>query len=226
MIHSHLWKVGFVLLFLSVLVACGNPAPTTLSAQPCATIVPTNGLSTFRIIPDKTQVSYHVSELVFGHTSLDTHIGTTHIVQGGFVLRRVGNPTITSLTMKVDLRTLATDDKGRDEEIRQRWLESNAYPIASFTSSKKTQVLSSPYQDGQDVTFKINGDMTLHKVTRPTTFDVQGKLLNDTVTGTAKAFMHMKDFGVTAPAVVGVATVQDGMSVVVNFTAQQSNCAL
>ena len=224
--YSHLWKVSLALLFLSVLVGCGNPAPTTLQAKPCATVVTTSGLKTFRIVPDKTQVSYHVSELVFGHTSLDTHIGTTHTIQGGFVLRQANTSTITSLTMMVDLRTLATDDTGRDEEIRQRWLESNKHPIASFTSSKTTQVLSHTYQDGQDVTFKITGDMTLHGVTRPATFDVQGKLLNDTVTGTAKAFIHMKDFGVTAPAVVGVATVQDGMSVVVNFTAQQSNCAL
>ena len=50
-------------------------------------------------------------------------------------------------------------------------------------------------------------------------FDVTGTLAGDTVTGTATTQILMKDFGFDPPSVAGILTVQDGVTVTVNFTA-------
>jgi hypothetical protein len=63
--------------------------------------------------------------------------------------------------------------------------------------------------------------MTIHNTTKPVTFDVHGKVQGDTVTGTATTFVMMRDFGFEPPSIAGLLTVQDGVTVTVNFTAKE-----
>ena len=65
--------------------------------------------------------------------------------------------------------------------------------------------------------------MTIREVTKPVTFDVRGKLEGDTITGTATTQILMKDFGFDPPSIGGMLTVQDGVTVTVNFTAKESS---
>ncbi|MFL5800548.1 MAG: YceI family protein [Roseiflexaceae bacterium] len=94
-------------------------------------------------------------------------------------------------------------------------------PFAEFTSTEVQSVPAS-YTDGQEVSFKLIGDMTIREVTHPVTFDVVGKLQGDTVTGTATTQILMKDFGFDPPSVAGMLTVQDGVTIKVNFTAKEA----
>ncbi|HEU5229022.1 MAG TPA: YceI family protein [Ktedonobacteraceae bacterium] len=57
--------------------------------------------------------------------------------------------------MTVDLRTLQTDSPRRDNYVRQRTLETDTYPYATFVSVS-TQSLSTSYSDGQIVHFTIS----------------------------------------------------------------------
>ena len=66
-----------------------------------------------------------------------------------------------------------------------------------------------PASDGQEVNFKLVGNMTIREVSRPVTFDVIGKLQGDTVTGTATTQILMKDFGFDPPEILGRFTVSD-----------------
>ena len=96
------------------------------------------------------------------------------------------------------------------------------YPLATFASTD-VQGIPESYTEGQEITFKLTGDMTIREVTKPVTFDVRGKLEGDTITGTATTQLLMKDFGFDPPSIAGMLTVQDGVTVTVNFTAKESS---
>ena len=120
----------------------------------------------------------------------------------------------------MDLRTLISDSSRRDRRIRRQWLESNRYPIAEFIPTG-IEDFPEDAAEGQDVSFKIVGDMTIREVTIPLTFDVTARLEGDIFTGTATTNLLMKDFGFDPPEVLGFLKVKDGVKVTVNFTATE-----
>jgi polyisoprenoid-binding protein YceI len=206
----------------------GQPAADTTAApapaaQPttAAGVAPIAGARTFKIVPEQTEASYEVQEQFLNRDLPSKAIGKTNAVEGEFQFTTDGKPTGQVTNMQVDLRTLTSDSGMRDRRIRGQWLESDKYPYATFVSTGVEGVPDS-YAEGQEITFKLNGNLTVHDVTKPVTFDVTGKLEGDTVTGTAKTFVMMKDFGFDAPSVAGVLTVQDGVTITVNFTAREA----
>ncbi len=201
------------------------PTPTPQSnAAPQATAgaaaQPAAGMRTFRIVPEQTEASYEVQEQFLSRDLPSKAIGRTNAVEGEFQFTTDGRPTGQVTYIRVDLRTLTSDDRRRDNRIRQQWLESNTYPYAEFASTGVEGVPES-YTEGQEVSFKLLGNLTIREVTRPVTFDVTGKLEGDTVTGTATTQILMKDFGFDPPSIAGMLTVQDGVTIRVQFTAKE-----
>jgi polyisoprenoid-binding protein YceI len=172
------------------------------------------------IVPEQSEASYEVQEQFLNRNLPNMAVGKTKAISGELELSLDGQPTGTIRTVSVDLRTLTSDSPRRDNIIRERWLQSNKYPLATFVS---TQVDGAPasYTEGQEVRFTITGDMTIRDVTKPVTWDVTGKLQGDTITGTATTKILMKDFGFDPPAIAGVLTVRDGVTLKLTFTAKE-----
>jgi polyisoprenoid-binding protein YceI len=193
------------------------PAPATAAA---AAPAPATGMRTFMIIPEQSEASYAVQETFLSQNLPNKAVGKTNAITGTFQFSMDGKPTGQVTNITVDLRTLKSDSDRRDNIIRTRWLESNTYPYAEFTS---TDVQGAPesYTEGQEVSFKLLGNMTIHNTTKPVTFDVTGKLEGDTVTGTATTRLNMVDFGFEPPNIAGVVSVQDGVDLTINFTAKE-----
>ena len=235
-------------LMLALLAACGGTTTQTSTAAPAAeptaapaaeptaapaaeptaapAVEPTaapaaSGMRTFTIVTEQSSASYEVQEKFLNRAAPNKAIGTTKAVEGELQLSLDGQPTGQISKITVDLRQLTSDSSRRDSRIRSEWLESDKYPFATFTS---TEVQGAPasYTDGQEVSFKLVGNMTIREVTKPVTFDVVGKLQGDTITGTATTQLLMKDFGFDPPNIAGILTVDDGVTVTVNFTAKES----
>jgi polyisoprenoid-binding protein YceI len=220
--------IVLIAVVLTMLAACGSTTSQTPTAAPAATSRPADagaaapaGARTFRIVPEQTEASYEVQEQFLNRNLPSMAVGKTNAVEGEFQFSANGQPTGQVTKITVDLRTLTSDDSRRDNRIRGRWLESEKYPFAEFTSTE-AQNLPDSYSEGQDVSFKLTGNMTIREVTKPVTFDVTGRLQGDTVTGTATAQILMKDFGFDPPSVAGMLTVQDGVKITVNFTARDA----
>lgn len=185
------------------------------------------GLRTFIIVPDQSNVSYHVQEeflsrmlekygIAAGHS--DT-TGATQAIEGQLELDMGNlNAPLGASHFQVDLSTLTSD-----QSLRDRWLRSSSFiasaPTAEFTA---TGVEGAPasYTEGEEVNFQLNGDLTVNNVTQPVTFDVTAKLEGDTITGTATAPLTMTDFNVEPPNFIDTLTVQDDFQIVVDFVAQ------
>ena len=208
--------------------ATAAPAAAEPSAAPAAD-APTAaagagaaaGTRTFTIVPEQSEASYEVQEQFLSRDLPNQAIGKTNAVQGEFQISLDGKPSGKVTNITVDLSQLASDEGRRDNRIRQQWLESSKYPNAVFTSTE-AQGLPEAYTEGQDVNFKLTGDMTIRDVTKPVTFDVTGKLQGDTITGSATTQILMKDFGIDPPSIAGMLTVKDGVTIKLDFTAKEA----
>ncbi len=204
--------------------ASGPVTTTTGAATTGATAATTSSTSpqTFQIVPAQTTASYSVYEnLIFQNKPNNDAIGATHSVQGNFQIKTGASPLVTAMNVKVDLSTLQTDSQMRDNYVRKRALETDTYPDATFVSVS-TQGLPTSYNDGQSVHFQLTGNLTMHGKTNKEVFDVQGKVVGKTVTGTATSTIYMTDFGIQPPNLANIAISQNKVLVTINFTAKEA----
>jgi polyisoprenoid-binding protein YceI len=239
------------LAFAVALAACGGASATPSAAATAPTAQPSNpastaqapnsataatapssaasggatsgasGTRTFAIVPEQSEASYEVQEQFLSRDLPSQAIGKTNAVTGEIQFSLDGKPSGKVTNITVDLSKLTSDESRRDNRIRQQWLESSKYPNAVFTSTE-AQGLPETYTEGQDVNFKLTGDMTIRDMTKPVTFDVTGKLVGDTITGSATTQILMKDFGIDPPSIAGMLTVKDGVTIRLNFTAKEA----
>jgi polyisoprenoid-binding protein YceI len=153
-------------------------------------------------------------------------MGITGDVSGDFLLTPDTQPSVKSLKIVVDLRSLDSGAPERDDHVRNDTLEVTKYPYATF-SVDDAQILPGSYSEGQTAMFKLKGEMTLHGITRPETFDLQAKLANNTITGTATTLIHLQDFKMRPPQTTAVVTitVSNAVTLMVNFSAKRDICA-
>ena len=102
----------------------------------------------------------------------------------------------------------------------------NKYPYATFKVTD-AQILPGSYSEGQNVSFKLKGDLTIHGVTRPTIFTMQGQLAHDIVIGSATTLIHLQDFNMKTPmTTAGVTiTISKDITLTVHYTGQRESCA-
>src|SRR6266576_4230953 len=191
-------------------------------ATATGTPIPSTGLQTFQIVPAQTTASYSVYEnLIFQNKPNNDAIGTTHSVQGSFGMRTGASPLVAAMNITVDLRTLQTDSQRRDSYVQQHTLETDTYPNATFVSVS-TQGLPASYTDGQTVHFQLTGNLTMHGKTNKEVFDVQGKVVGKTITGTATSTIYMTDFGIQPPNLANIAIAQNKVLITLTFTAKEA----
>lgn len=194
----------------------------TVTGAATGTSIASASLQTFQIVPAQTTASYSVYEnLIFQNKPNNDAVGTTQSVQGSFRIQTGASPIVTAMSIKVDLSTLHTDSQMRDNYVQQHTLETSTYPDATFVSVS-TQGLPTSYNDGQTVHFQLTGNMTMHGKTNKEVFDVQGEVVNKTVTGKATSTIYMTDFGIQPPNLANIAIAQNKVVVTLTFTANEA----
>lgn len=234
-----LFLFSALLMALLLLAACGSnkqaePAPPTSTPAPAqdtaASQAPASDGSTrlFVIDPDASAVRYEVDEEFFGNavTRLGKKLGFFHAVgrtsaiQGQLEVDPGPPPQVVAGQFTVDISTLESDDDRRDKKIREEFLESARFPLATFTITQ-VEGLPAQVQEGETVSFQMTGDMTIREVTKPVTWEVQATLQDGVLSGEARTLIFMKDFGFAAPDIAGWMKVTDGVTLVVEFTARE-----
>jgi len=202
-----------------------SAAEPVATASPCSTIDASSELRAFRVVTQQSEASYKAHFLVAGQAVPGTVTGITGDVSGEFLLTSNEHPTIKSMEVIVDLRMLDSGAPARDEHVRNDTLEVNKYPYAIFTVMN-AQVLPGSYTDGRTVSFKLKGSLTLHGVTRPTIFDMQGQLASDRVMGSATTLIHLQDFNMKTPMTTAAVTitVSKDITLTLHYTGQIENC--
>ncbi len=226
------WLAGGTALVLVIIVAgmlytahfastVNQPHTASGAATVTDSPIPSTGLRIFQIVPAQTTASYSVYEnLIFQNKPNNDAVGTTHSVQGSFKIRTAATPLVAAMNIQVDLRTLQSDASRRDHYIQQNTLQTDTYPYATFVSVS-TQSLPASYSDGQTIHFQLVGNLKLHGTTNKEVFDVQGKVVGNTITGTATSTIYMTDFGIQPPNLANIAIAQNKVLITLTFTAKE-----
>jgi polyisoprenoid-binding protein YceI len=227
-----------IVLLLSLLAACtpgGSAPPATVAATSAPTATATSsgaavsGQRTFVIVPEESKATYLADEVFFadalakyGIAAGDSDVvGSTQAIAGQLQLNldnladALGENYFT-----VQMNTLATDRSLRDGWIRENGPRFNDYPEARFVA---TAIEGAPtsYTDGEEVSFRLRGDLTIREITQPATFDVTARLTGNTLTGVATTRLLMSSFGIDPPNFVNTLTVADEFGLEVQITARE-----
>lgn len=214
-----------------VLAACGSTGGGAIPTQDpgvavVATAEPTTaaplpaslpaGTRTWVLASDGNQASYRVREQLANRSFPTDAVGSTTSVSGKLALGGDGQPIPEASQFSVNLTNLQSDSGGRDRYVRQNTLQTDQFPSAVFTP-KAVQGLPSPLPTSGKVTFQLSGDLTIHGVTKPATWDVTAEVTGQDLTGTATTTFVFSDFGMQAPRAFVVLSVEDKIQLEYDF---------
>lgn len=182
---------------------------------------PEGDIEVFTIIPGESEVSYEVGEVFLNQDNrFNVAVGITPEVNGEVFIDR-SNPQNSAIgPISVDISQFTSDSAKRDSTIRERFLESAIFPNAEFTPLE-IQGLPETYQEGEQISFQVNGDLTVRDVTRPVTFDVSFMGEGDLMTGEASTVILMSDFGFGPISIGGILNTEDEVKLNFIFVARK-----
>ncbi|MFN3822317.1 MAG: YceI family protein [bacterium] len=97
---------------------------------------------------------------------LELIVGRTNVIGGTVTFDHEDLSQPFTALIKVDLRTLSTDNATRDQHMRENYLHTDQYPWAVFQASGKIKTPSLRLMDGETAEVKPNGNLTIHGVTK------------------------------------------------------------
>jgi len=127
----------------------------------------------------------------------DAFDGKTSNVSGTIVAD-AAKATASKVDVSIDLGSLDTGISLRNSEMRNRYLQTSRFPAATFKSVSIEGPDAIAVNQPADV--KINGDFTLHGVTKRVTLPVRVVLLADNrIHATSSFSVHMPDYDIHVP---------------------------
>jgi polyisoprenoid-binding protein YceI len=196
------------------------PALTATAGAADAPAAPASGPYRLGIVPADTQAVFRVKEQLAGRSLPNDAVGTTNAVSGQIVIQPDGTIAPGESKIVVDVSTLQTDERRRDDFIKRNTLETGQFPQATFVPTK-VEGLASPLPTSGDVAFQITGDMTVHGVTKQVTWDVKATIAGKDMKGRATQSFKFGDFGMTPPRAMVVLSVEDNIRLELDFHLQQ-----
>jgi len=190
-----------------------SPAPTAEPTVEAAAPV------TFNIVADESLVSFTLEEDLRG--ARISVVGTTNQVAGQLSVDFANPATSRVGVIRINVRTLMTDNEFRNRAIRSEILQSAKaeFEFSDFTPKSITGLPESAAV-GDTFTFQVTGDLPLAGVTREVTFDVTLTLVSETrIEGTGTTTILRSDYGLQIPSVPGVANVTDEVALEIQFVA-------
>lgn len=150
------------------------PERLTLQASGTATTAAGGGGASTGIdgtwtVTTGSQAGYRVDEVLFGQSS--TAVGRTTDVEGTFVIE---GTTVKEGDFTVDMTTVRSGESLRDDQFSGRIMDVAQYPTSTFTLTQPIDLASLP-ADGQQITTKATGRLTLRGTTKDVTIDLQAR---------------------------------------------------
>jgi polyisoprenoid-binding protein YceI len=225
------WRAArWLCLPMLILAGCaGVPEATEVAPSPTATVgstpspqatpeptptIAAAGPGTFIILPAESAARFFIRERL--GNSPHRVVGESRKVSGTIDVNPANAAQANIGPVRVDAGSFVTDDELRDSTLRALILQADQYPDIVFTPTSSTG-LPEAAGVGDELAFEVTGDLTIREVTRPVTFAVTLEVLSaDRLQGRAEATILRSDFGLTIPAVPGVAEV--GAEVRLRFT--------
>jgi polyisoprenoid-binding protein YceI len=169
-----------------------------------------------------TKARYRVTEQLAGINFPSDAVGTTEAITGALIVNPDGSFAPGS-KITIDLRTLTSDQSMRDSFIQTRTLETGKFPMMELVP-KRAVGLTAPLASGNQAQagFQLVADVTLHGVTKETTWNVIATLRPDGVAGRATSTVDFAMFGMTKPSLARLLSVDDKINLEIEFRCARS----
>lgn len=190
--------------------ATATAVPTTVPSSNATPATSSQSSTRYSVVPDGTQADYRVREQLVRLSAPSDAVGKTSDVTGNIMITSDGTIDPQQSKLVVNLTSLHSDSGMRDRFIQGNTLETDQFPDAIFVPTA-IQGLSTPLPASGQQSFKLLGNLTVHGVTKPVTFDVTAQAKGNDVTGQATTSFTFEDFGMTPPKAGAVLSVVDNV---------------
>lgn len=192
-------------------IAAKAPAPLTLTkATPSATASGSSSSATTGVngtwsVTTGSQVGYRVNEILFGQSNVAA--GRTSSITGSVT---IAGATVSKGTFIVDMTTVTSDQRRRDNQFNGRIMDTSSYPTATFTLSSPI-VLSSIPAVGVQSSTQATGVLTMHGTSKSVTFTVKGQRTASGIEVTGSIPIVFADWSIPNPSFGPVSTDDHGV---------------
>jgi polyisoprenoid-binding protein YceI len=193
-----------------------DAADVTTPARRSDVTLPTTDGVQLVVAPTGNEVRYRVREQLVGLDLPNDAVGATSEVTGGISFDAKGAIVPAASKFVVNVGSLKSDKDRRDGYVRGRVLEAAQYPTVELAPTV-LKGLTSPLPTTGSKTFQMVGNLTVHGVTKPTTWQVEAKFDGGKVTGSATTAFPFSEFGLTQPKVPVVLSVADTIKLEYSF---------
>jgi polyisoprenoid-binding protein YceI len=152
-----------------------------------------------------TYAGYRMDEELAG-VGATTAVGRTPDVTGGIT---IAGRQVTTGSFEVDMTTLTSDRDMRDNAIRSRGLETDAFPTATFELTQPVDLPEGIDTAGASVPFSATGNLTLHGVTKEVTLDFDAETRDGTIAIVGSTPVRLADYDMEAPTTAVALSVAD-----------------
>ena len=115
-----------------------------------------------------------------------------------------------SSVIKIDLQQLSSDQSRRDQYVRRRMFSNN--PIAVFTL-EDVRPLPGRFTAGEVVTTQVTGQFKIQGIEVPLIFEIEARDDGDVIFILGRTSFVWADFGMTAPSVPIVLSIEEEVKV-------------
>ena len=188
------------------LIKSDAPAPLTAPTTPATTqagqSASDGSIAGTYSVTSGSQAGYRVKEVLFGQ---DTEaVGRTSAVTGQIT---VDGTRVTAGDFSVDLTTVQSDERRRDNQFQGRIMDTATYPTATFKLAQPIELASLP-ADGATITAKALGQLTLRGATREVTVDVSAQRSGGSIRLSGQIPVTFADWNIPNPS-FGPASTED-----------------
>jgi polyisoprenoid-binding protein YceI len=179
----------------------------TTTTSPASTI-------TWKLDPAHSSAEFKIKHMMISNVK-----GRFNLASGTLVEHTV-DPTISTVEAVIDIASLSTGDAQRDTHLKSAdFFDTEKYPQMTFKSTRVEKKGEEEYS--------VMGDLTLHGVTRPVTFAVEGPSApgkdpwgNTRIGLSATTKVNRKDFGLTWNAALETGGILVGEDVQITLDVQ------
>ncbi len=167
---------------------------------------PSDLIGTWKVVAgsgqEATRAGYRVQEKFAAGLAKSTAAGRTSDVTGSVTV--VGTK-VTTAKVTVDVTTLTSDKSQRDNQIRNRGLETNKFPNATFALTAPVQLPK--ITEGQVFNLTATGNLSLHGVTKKVSLPLKAKESGSKFVVQGSLPIVMADYSIEPPSIGGFVSV-------------------
>jgi polyisoprenoid-binding protein YceI len=193
----------------------GASLPASSGAAIAAATIP----GTWSIAADSV-VGYRIRERLASLSADSDAVGRTTSITGTVTIAGSGpSLTVSKADFSVDMTSLASDKRQRDNRLRNQGIETDTFKTSTFTLTQPA-TLPAAATTGSAVDVTLHGDLTLHGVTKTVDIPARAQLNGNLVQVQGTLSFPFSDYSIVAPNIGGFVTVQDNgtLEFLVNLT--------